>query len=115
MRITRHYRFCKVGAATPPGTVASFFRLLTRRAETFQRLQVTTRSTLGSVVYETGGVSIAHGLIRFLGSGARRSLQQTHNELGPSLEGAPDFIMIGDDSGDLDLFYRLFRQPTIPH
>ncbi len=32
-------------------------------------LQVTTRSTLGSVAYETGGILVDHGWLRFLGSG----------------------------------------------
>ena len=62
------------------------------------RLQVTTRSLLGTVVYETGGISIANGLLRLLGSGAERSLRQTHEELGFPLDGSyPDFIMVADD------------------
>jgi len=53
---------------------------------------------LGTVVYETGGVSIANGLLRLLGSGAGRSLQQTHEELGRPLDGSyPDFLMVADD------------------
>lgn len=32
-------------------------------------LQVSTRSTLGAVVYETGGILINHGWLRILGSG----------------------------------------------
>jgi hypothetical protein len=31
--------------------------------------QVTTRSTMGAIVYETGGILIDHGWLRFLGSG----------------------------------------------
>lgn len=33
------------------------------------RLQVTTRSPLGAIIYETGGVLIDHGWLRVLGSG----------------------------------------------
>ena len=31
-------------------------------------LQVTTRSTLGAIAYETGGILVDHGWLRFLGS-----------------------------------------------
>jgi hypothetical protein len=67
-------------------------------ADTLQRLQVTTRSMLGTVVYETGGVSIANGLIRLLGSGEGRSLQKTHEKMGLPLDGSyPDVLMVADD------------------
>jgi hypothetical protein len=39
------------------------------RAEVLRHSQVTTRSTMGAVAYETGGVLINHGWLRFLGSG----------------------------------------------
>ena len=32
-------------------------------------VQVTTRSTLGAIAYETGGILVDHGWLRFLGSG----------------------------------------------
>lgn len=43
------------------------------RAETvLLYLQVTTRSPLGAVAFETGGLLIDHGWLRFLGSGGQR-------------------------------------------
>ncbi|MGB8345876.1 MAG: DUF2625 family protein, partial [Ktedonobacteraceae bacterium] len=43
-----------------------------RADEVLLYLQVTTRSPLGSVAFETGGMLIDHGWIRFLGSGHER-------------------------------------------
>lgn len=66
--------------------------------DTLVRLQVTTRSMLGTLAYETGGLSIADGLVRLLGSGAERSIMQTAAIAGCPLDGSyPDFIIIGDD------------------
>lgn len=68
------------------------------RADTLLRLQITTRSVLGAVAYETGGVSVADGLVRLLGSGAGRSLHGTAEVVGRPLDGGyPDVLMIGDD------------------
>ena len=39
------------------------------RDEALLQTQVTTRSPMGAIVYETGGVRIGGGWIRFLGSG----------------------------------------------
>jgi hypothetical protein len=53
---------------------------------------------LGAVVYETGGVSIADGLIRLLGSGLGRSLQQAQEKLGIPLDRSyADMLIIADD------------------
>ncbi|WP_320200664.1 DUF2625 family protein (plasmid) [Agrobacterium sp. rho-13.3] len=41
---------------------------------TLLRLGITTRSILGAIVFETGGISVAGGLIRLWGSGTSRSL-----------------------------------------
>lgn len=68
------------------------------RTETLVGLQVTTRSTLGALAYETGGVSIADGLLRLLGSGSERSILQTAELAGCPLDGRyPDVIVLGDD------------------
>lgn len=68
------------------------------RTNTLLHLQVTTRSLLGALAYETGGVSVADGLIRLLGSGAERSILQTAESAGYPLNGAyPDVIVLGDD------------------
>lgn len=40
-----------------------------QRDNVLLELQVTTRSTLGSIAYETGGILVDHGWLRFLGSG----------------------------------------------
>ncbi len=39
------------------------------RDEVILQTQVTTQSTMGAIAYETGGVLIDHGWLRFLGSG----------------------------------------------
>ncbi|RZM20898.1 MAG: DUF2625 domain-containing protein [Pedobacter sp.] len=60
------------------------------------QLQVTTRSPMGAVVYETGGILIDGGWIRILGSG--------HKKLNRTLpgwnkkSGAVGFILIADDA-----------------
>lgn len=40
-----------------------------RREDVLLDLQVTTRSTMGAVAYETGGILIQNGWLRFPGSG----------------------------------------------
>jgi hypothetical protein len=53
---------------------------------------------LGALAYETGGVSVADGLLRLLGSGASRSLSRTAELAGCPLDGSyPDVIVVGDD------------------
>lgn len=70
----------------------------TLRADTLVRLQVTTRSMLGAIAYETGGVSVADGLVRLLGSGGGRSLLRTAEVAGCPLNGNyPDIIIVADD------------------
>ena len=41
-----------------------------RRAECLHKSQVTTRSPMGAITYETGGISILNGWLRILGSGS---------------------------------------------
>jgi hypothetical protein len=63
--------------------------------------QVTTRSPMGAVVYETGGILIDHGWIRILGSGDKkldRNLMdwnkgKTYQNLGEQLP----YLLIADD------------------
>jgi len=43
-----------------------------RGEEVLLHLQVTTRSPMGAVVLETGGILVDHGWLRFLGSGHQR-------------------------------------------
>ena len=40
-----------------------------RRGEVLQALQVTTRSPLGAIAYDTGGIFVDHSWLRFIGSG----------------------------------------------
>lgn len=63
--------------------------------------QVTTRSPMGAVIYETGGILIDNGWIRILGSGStrlNRSLMEwnkgkSFKKIGDS----PSFLLIADD------------------
>ncbi|MDG2531076.1 DUF2625 family protein [Caulobacter endophyticus] len=68
------------------------------RIETLTGLQVTTRSMLGAIAYETGGVAVADGFLRLLGGGLVRSLPQTAALTGAPLDGSyPDVIVVADD------------------
>lgn len=84
---------------TPEGNGASLFPPEEGvRAKTLLSLQVTTRSMLGTLAYETGGVSAAAGLVRLLGSGNKRSLLRTAEIAGCPLDvGYPDVILVADD------------------
>ncbi len=63
--------------------------------------QVSTKSTMGSVIYKSGGILIGGGWIRILGSGSKylkRSLPEwnkgkTFSEYGER----PPYLLIGDD------------------
>jgi hypothetical protein len=65
------------------------------RADALLQTQVTTRSPMGAVIYETGGILFDHAWIRLLGSG--------HPKLTRSLPGwnhtrAQGFCLIADDA-----------------
>ena len=65
------------------------------RSRALEELQVTTRSPMGAIVYETGGLLIDHGWLRILGSGhprLPRSLMQWNREAE-----ADGFLLIADD------------------
>lgn len=64
------------------------------RADVLLSLQVTTRSPLGALAYETGGILVDDGWLRILGSG--------HGKLGRDIatwnEGKADgFLLVADD------------------
>lgn len=71
------------------------------------RLQVTTRSTLGAIVHESGGIALHDGWLRLLGSGrpseagdGARSLTRWNEEAGAFDAGAgtaPTFLLVADD------------------
>lgn len=77
--------------------------------EALVRTQVTTRSLMGAIVYETGGLLIDNGWIRILGGGGermKRSLPEwnkgkTFNEYGE----IPPYLLIADDA--IGGFYAL--------
>jgi hypothetical protein len=58
-------------------------------------LQVTTRSTLGAVAYDTGGLLIDDGWLRLLGSGHAKLSRSLHEWNSPRTDGA--FYLVGDD------------------
>jgi len=64
------------------------------------RLQVTVRSTLGAVAYETGGLLIDHGWVRLLGAGSDRlgrSLVSWNLTCGLAVPG-DSLLLVGDDA-----------------
>jgi len=72
-----------------------------RADEALFQAQVTTRSPMGAIVYETGGILIDHGWIRILGSGCKsldRSLMDWNKSKSFNKPGEqPSFILIADD------------------
>ncbi len=64
--------------------------------------QVTTRSTLGAVIYQTGGILVDGGWIRIIGSGNSRFTRSLMNwNKGKSYETdgqQPSFLLVGDDA-----------------
>jgi hypothetical protein len=71
------------------------------RGEALVAAQVTTHSTMGAIIYETGGLLIDHGWLRLLGSGHPRlprslpAWNAGRTALGTG--DAPDYLLIGDD------------------
>ena len=57
-------------------------------------LQVTTRSTMGAIAYETGGILIDHGWLRILGSGCERL---TRDIVTWNRDRAEGFFLVADD------------------
>ncbi len=65
------------------------------------KAQVTTRSTLGAIIYETGGILIDKGWIRILGSGHsklnRRLMDWNKNKTYNNLGETSNYLLIADD------------------
>lgn len=62
------------------------------------QLQVTTRSSLGTIAYETGGLIVDNGWLRFLGSGHasfRRNLTDWNTECKQNFQ---NYFLIADDA-----------------
>ena len=72
-----------------------------KRGPSLVRLQVTTRSPMGAVVYETGGLLVDHGWMRLLGSGSARlprSMPEWNEARVPSSANSPPpFLLVADD------------------
>jgi hypothetical protein len=68
-----------------------------RARSCLEALQVTTRSPLGAIAHETGGMLVDHGWLRLLGSGhpqLERALGRWNAELGVPVG---DCMIVGDD------------------
>jgi hypothetical protein len=63
--------------------------------------QVTTRSPMGAIIYESGGIIVDHGWLRILGAGhprLPRSLPAWNLQRSCSVSGQPPtFLLIADD------------------
>src|SRR5262245_57158235 len=72
-----------------------------QRSDALVSIQVTTRSPMGAVIYETGGLLVDHGWIRVLGSGhpqLPRSLPDWNWGRSIVEEGIPPpFLLVADD------------------
>lgn len=66
------------------------------------KIQVTTRSPMGAIIYKTGGILVDHGWIRIIGSGSKainRSLPDWNK--GKSIQEfgqTPAYLLIADDA-----------------
>jgi hypothetical protein len=70
------------------------------REEALLGTQVTTRSPMGAIIYETGGLLIDHGWIRILGAHSDRmprSLPLWNKAATDSAPGEGPFLLIADD------------------
>jgi len=71
------------------------------REEALVNAQVTTRSPMGAIIYESGGLLVDHGWLRILGSGhprLPRSLPDWNFERSFSVSGQqPSFLLVADD------------------
>lgn len=72
-----------------------------RAAEELLNAQVTTRSPMGAIIYETGGILIDGGWIRLLGSGCERldrgMFQWNKEKTFENYGEPPAFLLVADD------------------
>lgn len=66
------------------------------RENALLHVQVTTHSPLGALAYDTGGLIIDDGWLRFLGSGHEKLPRALHEWNSPRTDGA--FLLVGDDA-----------------
>lgn len=71
-----------------------------RRHQVLLETQVTTRSPLGAVIYESGGILVDNGWLRLLGSGHEKlsSLPDLNRSIGCDLSQGPPFLLIAFDA-----------------
>lgn len=71
------------------------------RADALLATQVTTRSPMGAIIYESGGITVDRGWLRILGSGCadfKRSLPQWNRDCGTMTDDStPHFLLVADD------------------
>lgn len=74
----------------------------TKAKEALYQTQVTTHSTMGAIIYFTGGLLIDHGWLRILGAGSvklNRSLPEWNKGKSFSSFGEqPKFLLVADDA-----------------
>lgn len=66
-----------------------------RRGDLLVALQVTTRSTMGAIAFETGGILIDHGWLRLLGSGHAKLPRDLVNWNADRSSG---YLLVADDA-----------------
>jgi len=73
----------------------------TKREQSLVAAQVTTRSPMGAIIYESGGILVDQGWLRILGSGHPRLPRSVANwNYGRSFSvsgGQPSFVLVADD------------------
>ena len=87
----------KAAGAAPNGVVVLPIASDAQRRACLEAVQVSTRSTLGAIAHESGGMLVDHGFVRLLGSGCERQPRQLagwNAVVGVSLD---DFIIVADD------------------
>jgi Protein of unknown function DUF2625 len=90
----------------------------TKARDALYKTQVTTRSVMGAIVFNTGGLLVDNGWIRILGSGSavmQRTLPDWNKGKGFKEFGdTPDFFLVGDDAagGYFAINYGPFGKDT---
>lgn len=75
-------------------------RDLLKAEDNLLKAQVSTRSPMGSVIYETGGIIVENGLLRILGSGNKnlnRGIMDWNLNKSYKDNDKPKFLLIADD------------------
>jgi len=71
------------------------------RVEALLGTQVTTRSPMGAIIYESGGLVVDHGWLRILGGGCSdftRTVPNWNRDCGTMTgESPPPFLLVADD------------------